>query len=154
MQPTKTLNPQSQLTTQLRKKQKKKKIGGNKERKRTQVKNIFSERRQSINNKKGRSKKIVGEERLQHKDSNHCLGTRTVEQRKDKRQFQNESDKEMRLLGINSIFIGIDALGTPNDRASGSALFETMHHLTEVSITTPLLKCPLDATCHVATEKV
>lgn len=79
---------------------------------------------------------------------------RTAEQRKDKRQFRNENDKEMRLLGINSIFIGIDALGTPNDRAFGSALFETTHHLTEASITAPLLKCPLDATCHAATEKV
>ena len=49
---------------------------------------------------------------LQQEGINHCLDVRNVEQMEDKRQLQSRNEKEMRFLGINSLFIGTDSLGT------------------------------------------
>ena len=60
----------------------------------------------------------------------------------------------MHFLGINFLFIGADSLGTPNDRAPINAPLEATCCLATTPITTLLLKCPPDATCHTATEEV
>lgn len=58
------------------------------------------------------------------------------------------------LLGINSLFIGTNTLGTPNNKALRSILSEVTRNLVIASITAPLLKYPMDATCPLATKKV
>lgn len=74
-----------------------------------------------------------------HAGSNRFLDAKSAEQKGAEISYKIKTITEMCLLGINYLFIGIGSLGTPNDSASRSTLFETTSRME----TTPITVLPL-----------
>ena len=67
------------------------------------------------------------------------MDAKSAEQKGAESSYEIKIIKEMRLLGINSLFIGTGSLGTPNDSASGSTLSETTRRMATTLIMAPFL---------------